>query len=304
APASVGDLGSIHSSSLMKANNNGFTPQYNLKLGYVFHHEYSSWLTALMGCRNAIELQVGELYSKQTQRIRNTAGTLWFIDGSGIIWDPTKKLATSVRSARVQTQDRFIDTGLFLKGHKNSRFSSIDFEPLIGVVYTKEKTKYNFLANYDADELPFTSYYDDNEIYNIDSNYYGLALGDRINLHLSTRITTFADLQLQLLRANIQLHAHQEALRNSSGVVPSGYAKDVYDSENKMTYRAKLAVGVSYQLLRQTNSPVITVSAGVDRLGYRAQVVTPDNSNQGKVHLDGLPVNNGFVSLEIKFLLD
>ena len=293
SPYKVGTLGLEDTSTtpLAKIDNSGFTPQYNLAFGYQFCNPASNWITMLFGHDNAVELS-GTYFHRSSNNSRGNqgVGTIYYIDGSGNIRPAG---SSTVYSSKLKAKQRNINANLYFKGNKQLANPRLFMTPLLGIIYQDFKTEYNFSANYDSGAVPAvnTSTEDDT----VKTHYYGLAFGDGLSYFFTPQFSTFVNLELQALIANAKLTANQNAAVGS--VTP--LTKKVTDSENKLTYRAILALGANYKFSTKPNAINLELRGGIDRWGYNPKVVTPNSTTSKKIHLANDAINNYFATLEL-----
>ena len=289
----VFDVGTSGNSSaaLAKITDNGFVPKYHFAVGHRVNSDKNSVIGKVFGTKDKIELNLDYFNTHQSKRKHSLGeGKLWLIDNT-IIGGFGQDDPYPLEDFNLRSRNRFTSVGLYFRGHHVTSNSKLTFDPYVGLIHTDYISQDNFTVAYLA---PARSI--DSEDYYVQTEYFGAAFGNKIDFAITPKLTSFLDLEIQLLRADAKLTAHQDGDVGMPEWV-TRYRKDIVTSDhNDITYRGILSLGLTYKFI---NNIAMTFKLGIDRWGYNPKIITPDNTTSGPVHLVGESDNNAFASLEV-----
>lgn len=289
----------VASEPLGKISNNRFVSSYSLSVGHRFSHQDSSIFSRLFGKAYRIEFMFDYFNTHHTKNNHDSNwGRLWLIDNTimGVFGRVTPY---EIYDFTIKAKQRFSSGGLYFKGERKTAQAAIMFEPYIGLIHIDLHEHNSFTAEYNSGSVMRK----DSEEYAVQTEYNGVALGNRFNFHTTSRFISFAELEVQLLHAHTKLTAHQDGLVGAP-VWWNAFRKTVEETNRKrVTHRGMITLGGTYQLLNHSESPSVTMKAGIDYFGYKAKVNTPNSRGNRPVHIKGDISRNAFFCLEARFLL-
>lgn len=275
---------------LGKINSNGWTPMYNLGIGYHFYNNNNNWFTRLFSPENEVLLKGSYFNSKKNNSQGNLGeGNVWYIDGSGLAYT-----APNIYNFNLETKSTFTDLGLLYRWEKQLSHSAMMLIPLLGIGYQNFETTYDYTVKYEGIENPYT----DKENYQVKTNYMGFIAGSKLQGTLSPRFKIFSSLIIHLLHASAKLTADQNADIEDDLPIDK---KSVNASDTKdLTYRAILSAGLEYKPFNlRSFSPIFQLEGGIDHWDYNPKIVPPNNESSPAIHVVGTTQNNAFVRLGI-----
>lgn len=278
---------------LVKITDNGWTPRYGLGLGYQFFNARENWLTKLFGYQQSVEVR-GIYFKKSERKAVNQPGEgmIWAVDGSGRIFPYTINIPFYNFSLTAQHQD--LNAGIYFKGRHAMVNPRLSFSPYVGAIFYNEfEDDYKFSMHYKLG--PEVSHVD-TENFNVKTRSYGVAAGNRWDISLWKRISAFVDLQMQLLQFNSDLKVNQNA--PTEGVREDDFSTK--DSDKKISYHGMGSVGLNWQMLAKSQSPVVSLTGGVDAWGYSPSINTPHKTGDRGAHLGNEPMQNYTVELGMR----
>lgn len=264
------------------------TPFYNLAVGYAFYNPSENIVTKIFGHNNAAELQLDYFSFTKTNSNSNLGtGRIWRINGTGSFIT----IAEPLRNFQLNAKRRYINVGAYYRGGWITSNPKIEFMPRAGAVITNLNEKYDYTVQYRAGGVSFRT---DKEEYKVNTYYYGLAGGGRLQYSMQSQFAIFGDLEAQLLYASSKLDAYQDPTVGSGNDEIS-----VSNKKSRVTYRAILAAGAQYKINHKITGPSIEVKIGVDRWGYDPRVIPPNHANSGPVHLASDQKVNYFANIGV-----
>ncbi|MGD9108704.1 MAG: hypothetical protein PVI75_06005, partial [Gammaproteobacteria bacterium] len=191
----VGTVGNT-TAPLAKIDSSKVTPFYNLAVGYAFYNPRENIVTKVFGHDNAVELQLDYFnFTRKTSSSNLGTGRIWYTDGSGSFIP----FAEPLQNFQLNAKHRYINAGLYYRGGWITSNPRVVFMPRAGAIITNLNEKYDYTVQYTAG-APNT--FTDKEEYKINTYYYGLAGGGRLQYNMKPQFAVFGDLEAQLLYAS------------------------------------------------------------------------------------------------------
>lgn len=226
------------SNSLVTINDSKIMRGFNSAIGYAFYNQKSNVLTKLFGHDNAVELQLSYYNSTNNKnRMGNIGnGLIWWIDGRGTFIPPT--VNTPMRNLILDDTYQHINTGLYYRGGFPIDNGRISFMPRVGIVFNNSNERYGYRVQYNSGSGNWRT---DKETYKVNTNYYGIATGSKLDYKIKQRISVFMDWEMQLLYAKSKLNAHQNTMAESDS--KDFNIANVHCKNSNINYRTTFAVG-------------------------------------------------------------
>lgn len=285
----IGSKSETDSTPFMSNENDGWTDMYNVEVGYQFNRP-DNLFRKFFGDNPTVSFSMDyEHPMSSSANNASSTGELYKITG-GLI---TTGDYPTLRNTSLKAKDEFMNLGLYLSGLHKTRWSRFSFDPYIGLVYSQDKDEYDFFSTYQVSAVPLMLM-DDEENYRLKTKYYGVSGGSQFNYQLSSMLTAFLDIQLQLLHAEANLNVNQ-----TYEAEPSVYLS-LNDSDHRaVTYKGMLAGGFNYHFINSPNSVALNLIGGVHHYGYAAEIVTPHADHDAPVHLKGDNIDDMFVMAQL-----
>jgi hypothetical protein len=260
--ADMNSLASNGSAQTTPSINNDYnTVMPIFALGYHFNNEL---LTPLFGEKANIELD-GSFFSHNASTAQGDLGLgfVSMVDGN----NANVNLA-DIRNFQLNTNDHYQYAGLYFKGDQSTDNQAVTTDPFVGFVYMHFSKTNNYTMQIDGGS---SNYFDYNAQENTNTNYYGLGIGDQVNLQLSEHLFINANAAIQLLYASSSLNAN-------SAIPDEDLNATANNKLSTITYHATLGSSVSYHFTFEPDSPTLGLNVGVDRFGYTPEIVNPTST--------------------------
>lgn len=229
-----------------------------------FHFD-NAFLSSLFGQEASVELN-GTFFNKSANQFDPTLsnGAVWAIDGSGPLEYPQVDDTYPLSDFSFHSSVHMQNVTLNYRGERVTSNPHLTLQPSIGLVYISLDQNYSTSLVW-TDVMPILDTINES----VNTKYYGIGLGNNLNYQCNSYIDFFANIQVQLLKANSTFTGNQVGNQYLHSTI------NVQNSNQTYTYRAMLMLGSQLNFTSSVTSPYITVSAGVDQWGYMAEVHNP-----------------------------
>lgn len=271
-PFDVNTFNSNESITSLRGNSIDHVPLYRLGIGYNYVNYEDSFLNGLLGFEKVVELDITYFNQKEDSIYwKNNAGDYGF---------------------KLKADHMFLEGSLYVKGKKYlNDNNSVWINPYFGVEYI-------YLAeDYDYTVTQLASGKFNYNPYELTTNYGGVIAGIKFNVQLAEQIIPFIDLELQGLVARSTLRLHDTKFNNNDFPVDF-IDPDDHSDKIELTYRAKASAGVEVKFSNKPDASKVSISGGVDRLGYQPGISVPKAPGE-KSSIISDAVTNPFVLLSL-----
>jgi hypothetical protein len=279
--------------------NSGWTPAFNIGVGYWVYNASDSWLTKLFGREETTEV-IGNFYTRGSATHKNlsSSGQLWYINGDGSVYGGAGGNTDTTRpfhNFQASMNDTYGNVGLYFKGKNYTRYPSLTLNPRIGILYSDRDQSYKYTLDYNFSPDGTGDNVTDHHEYSLDTKYFGAGVGDRLNyLLFQKRMNLFVDAEAQLLRVKADLDAYQKAaseIDSSVRTVKSSVTKN-------FSGRGLLLAGAEYNFSKKSDGATIGLQGGADYWQYSPSVETTTQAGKSVgINMDSQV--NPFVALKV-----
>lgn len=271
-PFDVNTFNSTESIASLRSDRIDHVPMYRVGIGYNYVNYEDSFLNGLLGFEKVVELDITYFNQKEDSiSWKNDAGDFGF---------------------KLKADHMFLEGSLYVKGKKYLNDSnSAWINPYFGLEYIYLSEDYDYTVTQLA-----SGKFNLNP-YELITNYGGVIAGIKFNVQLAEQVIPFIDLEAQGLVARSTLRLHNTKFNNNDFPVDF-IDPDDHSDKVKLTYRAKASAGVEVKFSNKPDASKVSVSGGIDRLGYQPGISVPKAPGE-KSSIISNAVTNPFVLLSL-----